>query len=244
MTDAVNEYPTTETKSMSPWSMLVNVLFSPTRVFQAAREKPKWAVPAIVIIVLLALNAILIAPMTNQIGIDMIQKSDRLTDAQKTEIIQGMKEQGPIAMAKSAVGSAIFLFIVWLIGAGLSTLFGNVMFSAGLRFVHYFVIMVLSFSPWVIGAIVKTPLMMAKNDVDIRTSLAVLSSSPIVGNVGLTLLNTFTDIFILWTICLIVLGIKTMSGLSLSKSITVVAPTVILFILVVFGSTALMKMVM
>jgi len=244
MTDAVNQIPAAETKAMSPWSMLVNVLFSPTRVFQAAKEKPKWVVPAIIIIVLLAFNAILIAPMSNQVGIDMIQKSDRLSDAQKAEIIKGMQEQGPMAMVQSALGTAVVMLIVWLIGAGLSALFGNVMFSAGLRFVHYLVIMVLSFSPWIIGAIVKTPLMMAKNDVDIRTSLAVLSSSPLLGNVGLTLLNTFTDIFILWSICLVVLGIKTMSGLSLSKSITVVAPTVILFVLVVFGSTALMKMVM
>ncbi len=231
MTDAVNEYPTTETKSMSPWSMLVNVLFSPTRVFQAAKEKPKWVTPLIIILLFFMIFAFFMTPIAIKTQMEMLKYSDKYTQEQRDAMMQNAEMGQKFGQIIGVISAPIIWTIIIVVITGLLLLMGNVIFGGAARFVQILLMVCLSFVTWIISAVVKLPLMITKDTLDIRTSLALLQPSDIktLESPLYSFLNTYTDVFVIWQIIILIIGVKVMYNFTTGRSAaTVLIPTAVL----------------
>jgi len=130
-----------------------------------------------------------------------------------------------IGVISSPVVWTIFLFIA----VGVLMLMGNVIFGGKARFAQVFAMVILSFMTWVVASIVKTPLIVAKDSVDIRTSLAILLPGETNSGALYTLLNTFTDVFVVWQVILLIIGVKVIYDFATQRAaMTVIIPTVVL----------------
>ncbi len=218
----------TETNSMSPWSMLVSIFYEPTKVFRAIKEKPTWIVPLIVFLVVMTGATYFMMPAAQKSQLQRIEQSDVYTAEQKAEIRTQMEASQGFAMI-GVISSPIVWTIFLFIAVGVLMLMGNVIFGGKARFAQVFAMVILSFMTWVISGIVKTPLIVAKDSVDVRTSLAILLPGETNSGPLYTLLNTFTDVFVIWQIVLLIIGVKVIYDFAMQKAtLTVVIPTIVL----------------
>jgi hypothetical protein len=85
----------------------------------------------------------------------------------------------------------------------------------------------------VLGQIIKMPLMVMKQTMDIRTSLAVLLPGSDVKSVAYTLLNSFTDVFLVWQIILVIAGVAVIYNFSKGKAAaTVLIPVGVIAVII------------
>lgn len=220
-----------ETNSMSPWSMLVSIFYEPTKVFRAIKEKPTWIVPLIVFLVVMTGATYFMMPAAQKSQMQRIEQSDAFTAEQKAEMRTQMEASQGFAMIgviSSPVVWTIFLFIA----VGILMLMGNVIFGGKARFAQVFAMVILSFMTWVIASIVKTPLIVAKDSVDVRTSLAIILPGETNSGPLYTLLNTFTDVFVIWQIILLIIGVKVIYDFATQRAaMTVIIPTIVLAVI-------------
>lgn len=207
--------------------MLVSIFYEPTKVFRAIKEKPTWVLPLIVFLVTMTAAAYFMMPAIQKAQIDYIERSDTYTAEQKAEIKSQM-EAGQGFQWIGVISSPIVWTIAIFLTLGVTMLMGNVIFGGKARFAQVFSVVVLSFMTWVISSIVKTPLIVAKNSVDVRTSLAILLPGETTSGVLYTLLNTYTDVFIVWQMILLVIGVKVVYEFATQKAVlTVLTPTLV-----------------
>lgn len=218
----------TETNSMSPWSMLVSIFYEPTKVFRAIKEKPTWIIPLIVFLVVMTGATYFMMPAAQKSQMERIEQSDVYTAEQKAEIRTQMEASQGFAMI-GVVSSPIVWTIFLFIAVGILMLMGNVIFGGKARFAQVFAMVILSFMTWVVASIIKTPLIVAKDSVDVRTSLAILLPGETNSGPLYTLLNTFTDVFVIWQIILLIIGVKVIYDFATQRAaMTVVIPTIVL----------------
>jgi len=160
-----------------------------------------------------------------------IERNDKMPQEQREAALQQMEAgRGNIVYAiigavVQAAGGIVFLLIM----VGLYMLMGSVILGGAARFGQVLSVAAWSAIPSIIGTIVKLPLIVSKQSMDVRTSLALLVpngklTDPLVG-----ILNSLTDVFIVWTIILAVIGISIVYNFSKGKSAAVVlVPTAIL----------------
>lgn len=240
MTNEPSAFSTTvETNSMSPWSMLVSIFYEPTKVFRAIKEKPTWVLPLIVFLVVIVVSAYIVTPIATTEGIAETKASTTLTQQQIDQSVSGMEfvQKYPIAgVASSLVGVGIWMFVM----VGVIMLMANVILGGKARFSQVFSLAVLSALVSIPKAIVETPLIMAKNSMHISTSLAILLSGDSVKSPLYMLLNGFTNIFVIWQLVLLILGVKIIYDFTTNKSlITVLVPTCVIA-LVAIGLMSIM----
>ncbi len=232
MTEFENvQTPTAETNSMSPWSMLVNVLFSPTKVFQVVREKPAWVIPFVVILLIFTATAWIITPMAMKHGHEIMMQSDRYTPEEKAQAEQNYEIGQKFGRIIGVITAPIMWGIIIVICAGLLILMGNVLLGGAARFAQILTIVCLSFMTWVISTIVKLPLMLAKDSIDIRTSLALMLPSDLktLESPLYSFLNTYTDVFIIWQIILLIIGVKVLYNFQTGRAaMAVLIPVAVL----------------
>ncbi len=218
----------TETNSMSPWSMLVSIFYEPTKVFRAIKEKPTWIIPLIVFLVVMTGATYFMMPAAQKSQMERIEQSDVYTAEQKAEIRTQMEASQGFAMI-GVVSSPIVWTIFLFIAVGILMLMGNVIFGGKARFAQVFAMVILSFMTWVVASIIKTPLIVAKDSVDVRTSLAILLPGETNSGPLYTLLNTFTDVFVIWQIILLIIGVKVIYDFATQRAaMTVIIPTIVL----------------
>lgn len=218
---------TVETNSMSPWSMLVSIFYEPTKVFRAIKEKPTWVLPLIVFLLTMMVAAYFMMPAIQQAQLDYIDRSDVYTAEQKAEIKTQMQAGQGFQWIGVIASPIVWTFAIFLT-VGVTMLMGNVIFGGKARFAQVFSLVTVSFMTWVISSIVKTPLIVAKNSVDVRTSLAIVLPGETTSGVLYTLLNTYTDVFIVWQMILLVIGVKVVYEFTTQKAVlTVLTPTIV-----------------
>ncbi len=232
MADQTNASPlATETNSMSPWSMLVSIFYEPTRVFRALKEKPTWLIPLIIFLLAMTVSTYFIMPAAQKAQLEIIERSDVYTAEQKAQIKEQMATNQGFAMI-GVISAPIFWTIMTFVVVGLIMLMGNVIFGGKAGFSQVYGMVLLSFMTWVISCIVKTPLIVAKDSVDIRTSLAILLPGETISGPLYTFLNTFTDVFVIWQIALLIIGAKVIYDFTTQKAaLVVLVPTALLVVI-------------
>ncbi len=211
---------------------ILGIFFSPKEVFVKLNEKPDWIVPVVITIVvslvftMIVLPRVIIPEQTKR-----IMEMDRLTEAQK-ETAAGRLE-GVQPYITTPIGIIVFSFILIFIKSGILflifSLFGEkTVFKKVLAIVSY------SFLIGVPEVILKTSLMLIKGSTRVYTGLALLATNLDIKAPIFRLLARI-DIFTIWHLCLISLGLAVIYKINNKKSFAIVFGLWLLWILLQFG---------
>ncbi len=106
--------------------------------------------------------------------------------------------------------------------AGVIMLMGTVVLGGSAKFMQLVALVCYAGMISVLGIIVKTPLMVMKQTMDIRTSLAVLLPGSDTTSTIYAILNGFTDIFFVWQVIVLILGVAAIYNFARGKAATAV----------------------
>jgi hypothetical protein len=190
---------------------LVDVFFAPVRLFTGLKEKPKWIMPFIIVLVIIAIAASASIILTKDTIIAKQEEALRERGADEEQIAR-TKEfmQGPLPAVFGGISGGIVLGIILLLFTVVLNLFIPV-FGGTSGFKS--VLSVVSFSALikVPSAILKIVLMAITKSPFVTTSLALVTPNLERTSFVYQLLAGF-DFFIIWEMILVAVGINIISS--------------------------------
>ncbi len=223
--------PGNETKPLGAGSMLVKIFSEPSAVFRSIKAKSSWALPLILFLLVITVTGIVSYPYQIDMQRQLIERNENMSQEQRDLAFQQMEaaKSNPVWMSfgvgAQVVGAVIFLFII----VGLYMLMGSVILGGSATFGQVFSVAVWSGIPMVVGSIVKAPLILSKQSLDVRTSLALLMPDAPITDTMVAILNSLTDVFTIWAVILTIIGISIVYNFSKGKAaVVVLVPTLII----------------
>jgi len=219
-----------EEKPMGGVSKVINIFFEPRKVFESLKIKPTWLVPFIVVALLGIGFFYYTFPYMMDQQVERIQENEKIPEEQKERIIERMTEQDhpPIwQLALAPVGSLVALVVV---AAVLFFVF-NVLLGGDSTFRGVFSVYCYSSLIAIPSMIVKFPLIMMKENLNVQTSLALLLSANAKDTFLYSVFSSF-DIFAIWQVILVSMGLGVMYKYTTKKTFTAVFVLWIIWILV------------
>ena len=218
-------------------SRVVAVFTAPGRAMEAVKRDPRWLVPGLIIMAVLAIFASTTVQIAGPEQMEMMRDS-KLGRMMSTEQFQKAQDDAlnpttakrVTSAISGAAGGWIAIFLTGLVfllftklagGQGTLKQVMGVVFWASL----------ISFG---LGSLVKLPLVFAKKSVmEVSTGLGLLSSG---GPLALShqLLSIF-DVFQIWSLAVIVIGFEKIHGFARNKAIVVTVLPWLLMSFVMIG---------
>ena len=228
MEETVQTYQPEE-KTMGGLSKVVNIFFEPRKVFESLKIKPTWLVPVIIVAVLGMGFFYYTFPYIMKEQVQNIRDNDRIPEEHKERIIERMTEAEHPPIWQMAIAPAGTLVYVVIVAAVLFFVF-NVLMGGDSGFRRVFSVFCYSSLVAIPSMIVKFPLVMMKGNVNVQTSLGLLLSPDAKGSFLHSVLSSF-DIFNLWQVILVSMGLGVIYKFSTKKAFTTVAILWIIWIL-------------
>ncbi len=185
---------------------ILDIYLAPSKVFSALKEKPRWFLPLVIVVVVVALTAVLTitfagdAIMARQ---QEVLQQRGLTDEQMEQAMQFTK--GPLVYVAAAVNAVIFTVIILLLFSLVVNLFIP-LFGGESAFKKVFSVICWSSLVAVPSAVLKIIIIAINKSPYATTSLALLAPGLAKNSFLYQLLAGF-DIFILWEMILVAMGI-------------------------------------
>ncbi len=218
-----------EEKPMGGASKVFNVFFEPRKVFESLKIKPTWLV-AFIIIAILGIGFFYTTyPYIMQQQVERIRDNDKIPEEQKQVIIEKMTENThpPVwQLFLAPLGAIVTLVIV----AAILFFVFNVILGGDSSFRRVFSVYCYSSLIAIPSMIVKYPLIMIKKDINVQTSLALLLSADSKNSFFYSVLASF-DIFSVWQLILVSMGMGLLYKYSTKKAFTTVLVLWIIWIL-------------
>lgn len=206
---------------MSWIERLIKVVYSPREVFTYLSEKPDWLVPFIILLVVSFVAVFLIyEPIIRPEQVRRIEENPNISPEQREQIMEsfGGSRGKAFVLAGGLIWVVIGLFATSGILYGVFTLMGG----EG-RFKKVLSVCSYSLMIQVLSDIVKIPLILGKGSGEVYTS-AVLLAPGLSSEVPLfRLLNNF-DVFTLWRLWVMIIGMAVMYKFSPKKAAAGVLP--------------------
>lgn len=223
-----------EEKPMGGASKIINLFFEPKKVFESLRIKPTWLVPFIIVAILGIGSFYFTYPLMMKQQVEKIRENEKIPDEQKQTIIEKMTEQDhpPLWQLPFAPVGVIVVFAI--VSAVLFFVF-NVLLGGDSTFRRVFSVFCYSSLIGIPSMVVKFPLTMMKQDLNVQTSLALLLSADNKDTFLYRVLSGF-DIFTLWQVILISIGMGVLYSYTTKKAFTVVF---VLWVLLILGMSGL-----
>lgn len=233
------------------FARLVGVFVAPTETFEDIARKPDILVPLLILAVVGIVTTILVMPHLDFDAVvaqqaEQIRKSSpNVSDADLAQMARFTKAiakvGGYAATLVMIVGYLVIALVLW----GAFRLMGGAGdYKQALSTTLY------AFMPrMLLGGIVGTIIVMSRGMVDPTQIAAVVKSSPaflvdMKEQPALFALLASFDLFVLWTIALLVLGFSAVSRLSKAKSAAIVVTLWLVTVVIKVGFTALGAMQM
>lgn len=206
-----NSENSTAAVEMSPYLRFINIFYSPKEVFASLKGK-KWA--WILPIILVFASMMITSPLIKEIKADeqtrWIENSrliESLPESQKQQIIDDARESTLNPSILSHFSTLAVIAVLVLAFGGIYLLIGNIILGGAAK--YYDMLNVCSFSLLILipSEIVKTPLILAKETMDIRTSLALILPADAIMTFSHTFLSMF-DVFLIWLVAVAVIGMS------------------------------------
>ncbi|MGQ9602779.1 MAG: YIP1 family protein [bacterium] len=197
-----------------------SIFVSPTEVAVRVKEKPSWALPFVVIIVINFVVLYITYPM--------------LADFQKERMIQTMRNRGiseekikeylEVAQGKrmftATTGTIIGTIITALLASALLNLLSP---SVGSKIGFRITLAYFCYILWIgsVGGIIRAILMVAKNTYDVRTSIAAFAPNVSSMSALGVILGSF-DLFTIWSIIALGYGYAELANTAKKRSFALV----------------------
>ena len=229
---AINvDAPTAENKSI--WAIMLGVFTGPARAFEAFNAKPKIIIPLIVMLVLTGLSTAVLAPYQGRSQVEMMSKSDRIPPQYLEQMRQDAENVNAL---KSFSTGMIPVFLISLVAALIAWFLGKVVFAGAAGFKATWGVAILSSLISALGGLLRIPLAMAKDTIQVSYGLAALMPGKDFTSILYTLLY-FCDIFVIWGIIVGGIGYATIFGLSRGKGYLIAVVSDGIIILALLGLT-------
>ncbi len=197
-------------------SRIINVFLSPSRTFQAVSEKPKWGV-ALIISLLLTFGAMyMLTPviMHEQKSVMEEKMSERgMTSDQIDKAVEQAQKIQKYSIAPTAIIAGL---IMTFILAGLWLFIGNTILGGDAKYSQMLGVVVYSGYIGLLGLLIKLPIMLSQQTMNIHFSLATFMSDAAKDTFLYKLLMQI-ELFNLWTIAVYSIGIAIVARLKVKS---------------------------
>jgi len=205
------------------------IFFEPRKVFNFLNSKPSWFFAFLLILLIGVVIAEITLPQNLLLQKEIVSQSPRIASTpgvldKMTEITTGKRISTVISeIIKVLIGLILLTSFVYF--------FCNIILGGDSSYKR--VLSVVTYTSLVptLGAILKTPLIIAKNSADIQTSLALLMPGGDFTKIRYMLLGAL-EIFSIWQIILIALGVTVLYKFSMTKAFiaTLIGWAILVFI--------------
>ncbi len=217
-----------ELPPISPLQAALGVFIQPRQTFERLREKPRFLMPLIVLIVAqIAFSVVLFR--SGVIANDAVAKME--AQGKPPEQIEQVEKffDSPAAPIIGAVSGAVAIVFILLVSSGFVFFMGNLMLGARLTFRHYLCITTYASLIGLVGQAVRAGLALSKGTMDVRLGLGNLFGDDI-GYMG-RVLDTMTDPLTLWAIAISALGVSVFAKKGFGFGVLAVLPGFVLTML-------------
>ena len=194
----------------------IGVYFSPAETFASIDKKPDWFLPLLVLALISVVSVLLIAPELQnqqvQMAIDRGMSEDEAYDS--------IGASSAFMKYLLPVFSVVGVFILTFILAGIFYVLFNFMMGGDSTYKKVLsVYCYIGLAVGSVGTIVMTPLIKLKGSMDVQTSFAAFLSSDMKDQFLYKLLAKF-DIFTIWQVVLLIIGLGVIYKYSRGKAAT------------------------
>lgn len=211
-------------------SRISGIFFEPKKVFNFLNSKPSWFFAFLLILLIGVVIAEITLPQNLLLQKEIVSQSPKISST--PEVLDKMTEITTGKRITAAISTPIVAFIWLLILTSVVYFFCNIILGGESSYKKLLSIVTYTFFIPALGSILKTPLILAKNSADVQTSLAILMAGDY--NKIRHMLLSALDIFSIWQLILIALGITVLYKFSSTKAF--IAAFVGWFILVILGT--------
>jgi hypothetical protein len=186
---------------------IINIFFSPAKVFQSLKEKPAWTLPLVIVLVFVALTAVVTVISTKDVA--MAKQEEILKErGMSEEQIQQAKVfmTGPMPIIFGAIGAIIVTGVILLIFALLLNVLIPTLGGVA-SFARVFSVVSHSALVMVPGNIIRLLLILVTKSLYATTSLAAFTPNLARNSIAFQLLASF-DLFTIWEMILVAMGIR------------------------------------
>jgi len=218
---------------------VVRVVYSPARVFQELEGRPNWLIPLLICVLVAAISSwILLPSVILPQQREALENRPGLTEEQLEAARPWLEGNRPLylGLASATVVTGLIILVV----AGIFHLICALLLGGKASFARTFAVVVYSSLVSVPESIVKVPLELLTKRTEGLTSLALLISAPDASRAfAYRFLYRFldqVDVFAVWKLVLMAIGLSVMFKFSRQKSYYVV---VALWLVYALGSSVL-----
>ncbi len=234
--------------SGNPFGNAVKVLVNPSQTFRSIAVRPTWWAPIVIVVILSCLITYTYGKRAGWEGfmrkqIESSSRTAQMPAEQKERIIEQQAKYGPIfGYVFSVVGPLVAMLVV----GGVLMLVFNLGMAAGLTAKQYFAAAAYGWMPEALKGVLAFPVMFLKEPdmLDIQnlvaTNLAAVMDAETTSK-WLLRLGTSMDLFNIWNIALISIGISTMTKgkISFGKALAGVLGLFVVWVLLATGWAAI-----
>ncbi|MBN1481218.1 YIP1 family protein [candidate division KSB1 bacterium] len=222
-------------KDMNIIARIWNVFVSPTSTFEAVRSKPRWVLPLIIILLITGAAMYVLTPIVMEEGrekmIEQMEKRGVPEDQMDTAVERAAQFQKYSIAPSTIIAGAIFTFLLaafWLFVT-------NVLAGGSARYAQVLGAYVYAGFIGLLGFLIKLPVMWFRQTMNIHISPATLMSESATETFLYKLLAKF-DLFSIWGMIVLGIGLAVVGGLKPKK---VLPWVVILYVLFWVASASL-----
>ena len=203
-------------KDLNLISRIVNVFVAPSKTFQAVSEKPKWAWPLIISLLLTFAAMWVLTPvvMTESKSVMQEKMLERgmTQDQVDNAVAQAQKFQKFSIAPTTLVAGLIMTFIL----AGIWLFVGNTVLGGSAKFAQIMGVVVYSGFIGLLGLFIKMPIMLSQQTMNVHFSLATFMVDASKDTFLYKLLANI-EIFNIWTIAVYAIGIAIVAKLKIKS---------------------------
>ena len=209
---------------MNLWQLLVSIIDRPATTMSYVGKKPGWAwiTPALLVLVGLAVFSVVAAPYTSELALRQAQQQMASLPPQQAEQAAAQVERftsPPMVATFSIIGGLVALAVIWLLSAGVLYFLGLVA-GGEANFAQSFAILVWSWLPYALRNLVMAAYVAYSGQL-INQGLSFLvatgDQTKDAANWLYSLLSQI-DLFYLWHLILVVVGLATVGRFSKAKA--------------------------
>lgn len=193
---------------MNPLSRLINIFVAPQATMEAEKEKPMWYIPLIIFLALTTVSAVMLKPVTVQLQHEkMVESMEKqgMTQEQIDQALERVQNLSPLMIIAPQIVTQIFFFVIV---AAVWSFVGNVLIGSAVKFSQMLSITAYSWIVVVVGMLIKSPIILSKESINVHFSPAVLLSDE---TTFLYKVLAQFDLFNIWCFFIVTIGMAVMT---------------------------------
>ena len=207
---------------MSVVGRMLRVFYAPSETFEAVAEQRSvadWLVPTIVVALAIFFSTYVTSP---------IYVAETMQQVQQQEQSSEMESAGDAILISTLIAAPVMTFVMLFIGAAIYLLVGKLL--GGLfGYSHCLAIVAYTSLIAILQHVVKTPLVLANETMNVQIGLGMFLSEEARKNFGGALLSSI-DPFIVWMIVIAGLGLSIVGQIERSRAYAGVAAITLIFL--------------